>query len=94
MFKKQFVSDMKKVNATYRLISHGCTRKAYFQLGIIAKVHLLFSKKDVNKYKLSNGLGIEDLVSGNLVYHQTKRWYVEISLGSQYMQALMMQFEC
>jgi hypothetical protein len=48
-------------------LSNGCTRKAYFQLGIIAKVHLLFSKKDVNKYKLSNGLGIEDLVSGNLV---------------------------
>ena len=73
--QKQFVSDVsKKVNATSPALSvTDALTKAYFQLGIITKSPVtILEKSDVNKFKLSNGLGIEDPVPGNLVYHQTK----------------------
>ena len=73
--QKQFVSDIsKKVNATSPALSvTDALEKVYFQLGITAKSPLtILEKSDVNKFKISNGLGIEDPVSGNLVYHQTK----------------------
>ncbi|MFV8356514.1 T9SS-dependent M36 family metallopeptidase [Flavobacterium sp. XS1P32] len=73
--QKQFVSDIsKKVNATSPALSvTDALGKAYFQLGITTKSPLtIIEKTDLNKFKVSNGLGIEDPILGNLVYHQTK----------------------
>jgi hypothetical protein len=45
--------------------------KAYFQLGITVKDKLdVIENLGSNKFKLSNGLGIEEPVIANLVYHQ------------------------
>ena len=71
--QKQLVSDIsKKVNATSPVLSATeALGKAYFQLGIRAKSPpTILEKSSGNKFKLSNGLGIEDPVATNLVYHQ------------------------
>ena len=80
--QKQFVTDVsKKVNATSPALSvTDALGKAYFQLGIVAKnPFAILEKSDVNRFKLSNGLGIEDPVVANLVYHQDKDGSLKLS---------------
>ena len=65
------VSD--KVNATSPSLSViDALTKAHFQLGIAVKNHFTVSKHlELNKFKISNGLGNGEPVSANLVYHQS-----------------------
>ncbi|TWI02397.1 putative secreted protein (Por secretion system target) [Flavobacterium tiangeerense] len=64
----------KKVNATAPKLSvTDALVKAYFQLGITAKDKFnILETVGTNKYKISNGLGITEPVTANLVYHQEK----------------------
>ncbi len=71
--QKRIIDDVsKKVNATTPSLSAvDALVKAYFQLGITVKDKLnVIENLGSNKFKLSNGLGIEEPVIANLVYHQ------------------------
>ncbi len=72
-FKNRTVADVsKKVNATSPSLSvTDALAKAYFQLGITPKDKFsVLETLEINKYKISNGLGITEPVLANLVYHQ------------------------
>jgi hypothetical protein len=62
----------KKVNATTPKLSvTDALVKAYFQLGITAKDKFnILETVGTNKFKVSNGIGITEPVTANLVYHQ------------------------
>ncbi|RKS95130.1 putative secreted protein (Por secretion system target) [Flavobacterium limicola] len=71
--KNSTITDaFKKVNATKSSLSVvDALGKAYFQLGITPKEKFtVLETVEINKYKISNGLGITEPVLANLVYHQ------------------------
>jgi hypothetical protein len=73
--QKRYVNDISnKVNATVPSLSvTDALAKAYFQLGIIATSSFtVLENSQLNKFKIDNGLGIDDPVTANLVYHQAK----------------------
>lgn len=61
-----------KVNATVPSLSVlDALTKAHFQLGIAVKHQFtVLENLELNKYKISNGIGTDEPVSANLVYHQ------------------------
>ena len=73
--QNRFVNDIgNKVNATTPSLSvTDALAKAYFQLGILATTSFtVLENSELNKFKINNGLGIDEPVTANLVYHQTK----------------------
>ena len=73
--QKRIVADVsQKVNTiTPSLSAVDALVKAYFQLGIVVSDKFnVIETLGLNKFKLSNGLGIEEPVIANLVYHQAK----------------------
>ncbi|CAH0337084.1 hypothetical protein FVB9288_02826 [Flavobacterium sp. CECT 9288] len=73
--KSRIVENVaRKVNATSpKLQVSDALDKAYFQLGILAKDKInILERTSVNKYTLSNGIGVSEPVTANLVYHQDK----------------------
>jgi hypothetical protein len=55
--------------------------KAYFQLGIAGKDKFnVIENLGSNKFKLSNGLGIEEPVIANLVYQQLNENKINFSV--------------
>jgi hypothetical protein len=62
----------KKVNSTKPSLSAiDALTKAYTLLGMKAdKIFTVLENKEVHKFKISNGLGIQEPVSANLVFHQ------------------------
>lgn len=71
----RFVSNLsKKVNATKPSLSVlNALAKTYSKLGITATApFIILEKTGQYKFKISNGLSIEEPVSANLVYHLTK----------------------
>ncbi|MDI5948764.1 T9SS-dependent M36 family metallopeptidase [Flavobacterium yafengii] len=71
--QKRVVDDVSnKVNTTTPFLSVlDALAKAYFQLGITVKDKFnILENSESNKFKISNGLGNEEPVTANLVYHQ------------------------
>lgn len=71
--QKRIIDDVSnKINATIPSLSVvDALAKAYFQLGIAAKDKFnVIENLGSNKFKISNGLGIEEPVNANLVYQQ------------------------
>jgi hypothetical protein len=73
--KKRIVEDISnKVNAKKPSLSVlDALVKAYFYLGIeVNNPFAILENSEQNKFKLTNGLGLEEPVVANLVYHHTK----------------------
>jgi hypothetical protein len=73
--QKNFIVGISgKVNTTTpKLSATDAMAKAYFSLGIInTDAFRIIEKNGSNKFKISNGIGLEDPVLANLVYHQAK----------------------
>lgn len=72
--KKRIVEDVSnKVNATKPSLSvSDALANAYFYLSIeVINPFTILENSERNKFKLSNGLGTEEPVTANLVYHQS-----------------------
>lgn len=73
--QKKFISNVsRKVNSLKPTLSAiDALSKAYFLLGMThSDSFSIIEKSGENKFKISNGIGLEEPVDANLVYHQAK----------------------